>query len=1110
MKDKLKIMKGAHAAKRTHGSSTSRLGSASATASDTPVADRVRNAALATILAAGIVGAPYVTAVSAGATDESAESDKNGSNANEIKNKADSASMFKDETVYVFKKADGQNKNITVSDWLKNGDSDKTLSDVSNLKNIQNTEGNQAYTTGSKNQLTWAADGNDIYYQGSTTKKLPVDVKVTYWLNGKKVTPDEISGKSGKVKIRYDYTNNSKVTENGYSVYTPFVAMTAVILNNDNFKNVKITNAKMVNDGDRTTVVGYALPGMSDSLDMKDADLNIPEYVEITADATDFTLSSSATYVTSDLFNGVDTDKMDTSQIGDKLNEMQDAMEQLMDGSNSLLDGLNKLAAGSDTLATGLKAAKTGTKQLSNGSGQVLSGLQQLRNGTSTSTGLIDAVNSIGTKSDTAKDGTLLGGTNAIGGSLNTLDSSLKSSLTQAKNGANQLTAGAKSAKAGATQLKTGSKQLQDGLSALKAQFDQGVGVPNDPNTLLGGSAALSAGIGKLGTELSDSLTKAKNGADQLASGASSAKAGAEKLSSGATGLIQGLTQLESKVDAGIGASDDTSSSTLLGGANALSAGLTQLQTSADSGLESLEKQLKGASSSLKQISSGIDSYGKAANSALSDAQTQAGNIKDTEASDNSAQVNSDAEALNNSIDANKNLTDDEKASLKKQVAAMQQDGTVTSKATDNSAAVTQIQTDIKTAEGAIEKVVGTGGLTSQIDTVASGLSQGADTVASQKTQLDSGIEKLKTGSNNLAKGLQSLKSSIDSAIGAAGDSYTAQVAGGSNPTLLGIANDLSGGLSGNGGLISGLTALSTGASTLSESIGASTASDSTLNKGLNQLQTGSNKLNSGISTLKSGVDGGLGDKDTSGTLINGAAQLNAGSGALATGLGKLEAGAATLGSSIGTSLQKNSTLNKGLKALKSGVKQVSDGLYSMKYGGKMADGRTSSGLQGAVDALGNKTTKNTLIYGANALSGGLASLLSASGTAADGAATLATNMRKAASGSAELSDGLKKFDDQAVKKLLNYYNDNLSGLTDRVDALVSAGKDYKNYSGISKDMDGQVKFIMEMDGINDSDDNGNSDSNSDSSDNGGTNDSGQNSSSTVAAVTESSDSNNN
>lgn len=781
MKDKLKIMKGAHAAKRTHGSSTSRLGSVGATASDTPVADRVRNAALATILAAGIVGAPYVTAVSAGATDGSAESDKSGSNANEIKNKADSASMFKDETVYVFKKADGQNKNITVSDWLKNGDGDKTLSDVSNLKNIQNTEGNQAYTTGSKNQLTWAADGNDIYYQGSTTKKLPVDVKVTYWLNGKKVTPDEISGKSGKVKIRYDYTNNSKVTENGYSVYTPFVAMTAVILNNDNFKNVKITNAKMVNDGDRTTVVGYALPGMSDSLDMKDADLNIPEYVEITADATDFTLSSSATYVTSDLFNGVDTDKMDTSQIGDKLNEMQDAMEQLMDGSNNLLDGLNKLAAGSDTLATGLKAAKTGTKQLSNGSDQVLSGLQQLRNGTSTSTGLIDAVNSIGTKSDTAKDGTLLGG------------------------------------------------------------------------------------------------------------------------------------------------------------ANALSAGLTQLQTSADSGLESLEKQLKGASSSLKQISSGIDSYGKAANSALSDAQTQAGNIKDTEASDNSAQVNSDAEALNSSIDANKNLTDDEKASLKKQVAAMQQDGTVTSKATDNSAAVTQIQTDIKTAEGAIEQVDGAGGLTSQIDTVASGLSQGADTVASQKTQLDSGIEKLK-----------------------------------------------------------------------------------------------------------------------------------------------------------------------------SGVKQVSDGLYSMKYGGKMADGRTSSGLQGAVDALGNKTTKNTLIYGANALSGGLASLLSASGTAADGAATLATNMHKAASGSAELSDGLKKFDDQAVKKLLNYYNDNLSGLTDRVDALVSAGKDYKNYSGISKDMDGQVKFIMEMDGINDGDDNGNSDSNSDSSDNGGTNDSGQNSSSAVAAVTESSDSNDN
>ncbi len=987
MKDKLKIMKGAHAAKRAHGSSANRPGSASAVASDTSVADRVRNAALATILAAGIVGAPYVTAVSAGAADESADTDKSGSNANEIKNKADSASMFKDETVYVFKKADGQNKNITVSDWLKNGDGDKTLSDVSDLKDIQNTEGNQAYTTGSKNQLTWAADGDDIYYQGSTSKKLPVDVKATYWLNGKKVTPDQISGKSGKVKIRYDYTNNSKVTENGYSVYTPFVAMTAVILDNDNFKNVKVTNAKMVNDGDRTTVVGYALPGMSDSLDLKDANLNIPEYVEVTADATDFTLSSSATYVTSDLFDGVDTDKMDTSQIGDKLNEMQDAMEQLMDGSNSLLDGLNQLSDGSDTLAAGLKAAKTGTKQLSDGSNQVLSGLQQLRNGTSTSTGLIDAVNSIGTKSDTAKNGTLLGGTNAIGSGLNTLDSSLKSSLTQAKGGADQLASGAKSAKAGA---------------------------------------------------------------NKLAAGTTSMKKGAQQLSNGYTGLKQGLATLKSNVDKGIGSSDDSTSDTLMGGVNLLSAGLTNLQSSADTGLDGLETKMQDASKGLKRISSGINTAGSRANTALDDAATQAGKIKDSTATDNSSQVSDDAAALNQSIEDNKNLTDAEKEALKKQVSTLQQDGTVTSDGTDNSAAVTQLTKDIKIAETALGEIVGSNG-TAQIDAVASQLSDGATAVAKQKELLDSNISKLKDGTTALSNGLTELKTGnkdkgmpgIDGAIGTRNDSYANK----GNTTLYGIANDLD---SGTNGLLSDLTALETGFN------GDGTAQNPGLLSGLTALSNGSSQL----------------------------------------------------GSSIGKSLQKNSTLNKGLKALKSGVKQVSDGLYSMKYGGKMADGRTSSGLQGAVDALGNKTTKNTLIYGANALSGGLASLLSASGTAADGAATLATNMHKATNGSAELSDGLKQFDDQAVKKLLDYYNDNLSGLTDRVDALVSAGKDYKNYSGISKDMDGQVKFIMEMDGINDSDDNGNSDSSSSGSDNN--NGGSSQSSSAVAAVTESSDSNDN
>jgi putative membrane protein len=1112
--------------KKTENSTTAPA--ASAITGRTTVANRVRNLALATILAAGIVGAPYVTANAVGAADQDAKA-KGTTSANAIKNKASSESMFKDETVYVFKNNDGSTKNITVSDWLKNGDKDKALSDVSNLKNITNTEGDQAYTSGNKNRLTWDAEGSDIYYQGSSDAEPPVDVKVTYKLNGKKVTPDQISGKSGKVKIRYDYTNKSKVKENGYTVYTPFVAMTAVILDNDNFKNVKVTNAKMVNDGDRTTVVGYALPGLAKSLDVSSKKVDIPDYVEVTADATDFSLSTSATYVSSNLFDDVDTGDTDLSKIGDRLNQMQDAMEKLMDGSNELQDGLSQLADGGDTLASGLKQAQSGTKQLSDGNGQVLSGLYQLKNGTKTSTGLKDATSSIGTTKDNAKDGTLLGGTNAIGSGLNTLDSSLNSSLKTASKGAGQIATGAGSAKKGSKQLSKGSKQLENGLSKLKAQFDQGVGAPNDPKTLLGGSTALAAGIGQLGEVLIPSLQKITTGADQVVSGAKQVKSGANQfvdgtkavtdgtdqlvagtgqLQTGAAGMQQELASLKSSVDTG--------TDTLIAGADQISSGLSDLQKQADSGLDTLQSQLSTAANGLTSISGGITKASGTASSALSDAETQAAQLSKaggstttttTKSTGNSQQADSDAAALTASIDSNENLTEAEKKQLKSQVTTLQNDSktstATSSKTTGSTADTSQLIKDIKTAEGALSKI---DGLTPQIDKIAGGLKTASNTVDTQKKQLDAGIDRLETGAKKLSAGLEELQSEVDDGIGSSNDSYSA-----GKSTLLGIANDMTTDLASSSQtmqnaskkLAAGLTALQsgsktlgTGADTLSEGAEKlSSSSDAgTLTKSLQEGVTGSQQLAAGLKQLKREVDAGLGDEKTSGTLINGAAQIQTGSSTLDSGLGQLQSGAKQLSDGLSASLKKNSTLNKGMNALKSGVKQVSNGLYVLKYGGKAPDGRSSAGLNGAVAALGDAHAKNTLIYGANAVDNGLTSLLKASGQAADGAQTLATNLHKAENGSEELSDGLKKFDDQAVKKLLDVYNDDLAGLTDRVDAVVQAGKDYQTFSGKSGQMKGQVKFIYEMDGINDDDDNGASDDNSDDS-----NSSDQSSSSTEA-----------
>lgn len=143
------------------------------------------------------------------------------------------AAVSKEETVYVNANADGSEDQITVSNWLKNAGTEKNLQDESELKDIKNVKGDEEFTQ-SGNKLTWQTDGEDIYYQGTTTKEPPVSVKFTYYLDGKEIKPDDLAGKSGKLKIKVDYTNNTKTTVdiNGKkeTMYTPFVLMTGMIL----------------------------------------------------------------------------------------------------------------------------------------------------------------------------------------------------------------------------------------------------------------------------------------------------------------------------------------------------------------------------------------------------------------------------------------------------------------------------------------------------------------------------------------------------------------------------------------------------------------------------------------------------------------------------------------------------------------------------------------------------------------------------------------------------------------------------------------------------------------------------------------------------------------
>ena len=399
----------------------------------------------------------------------------------------------KDESVYLISDANGNVNKTIVVDHLKNKDKKDTVEDASNLSDIENVKGKEKFTQ-SGDKLTWQAGGKDIYYQGTATEKPPVTQKVTYYLDGKEISPEDLAGKSGKVKIRFDYTNTTSYTEtvNGekQTVSVPFAAITGLVLG-DGFENIEVTNGKAEVSDSSSVVLGYALPGLNDSLGIKDKDLdgdvNIPEYMEMTADVENFSMPAAMTFVVN-ASDYVSTDGIDTSDLDDMINDLKDASTQLQDGSKTL-------AEGTDTLADGLSTLQSKLGTFASGVGTLQSGLKTYTDGVST----------------------LSGGLNTLGNSTGALVS------------------GADKLNSGAGQLASGSATLKDGLKSYT----------DGANGLAKGASDLDAGIGTLAEKsgtLVDGATKLDDGASQLSASASSINEGIKSLD---TGLKTPLTDKE-------------------------------------------------------------------------------------------------------------------------------------------------------------------------------------------------------------------------------------------------------------------------------------------------------------------------------------------------------------------------------------------------------------------------------------------------------------------------------------------------------------------------------------------------------------------------------------
>ena len=698
----------------------------------------------------------------------------------------------KDESVYLISDANGNVNKTIVVDHLKNKDKKDTLEDASNLSDIENVKGKEKFTQ-SGDKLTWQAGGKDIYYQGTATEEPPVTQKVTYYLDGKEISPEDLAGKSGKVKIRFDYTNTTSYTEtvNGekQTVSVPFAAVTGLVLG-DGFENIEVTNGKAEVSDSSSVVLGYALPGLKDSLGIKDGDLdddvNIPEYMEMTADVENFSMPAAMTFVVN-ASDYVSTDGIDTSDIDDMINDLKDASTQLQDGSKTL-------AEGTDTLSDGLSTLQSKLGTFASGVGTLQSGLKTYTDGVST----------------------LSGGLNTLGNSTGALVS-----------GADKLNSGAGQLASGSATLKDGLKAYTDGASQLNTGLNK---LNDNTGNLAAGVTSLNDGA----KTLSDGINAANKGAAGVSAGAAQLKTSIDTAKTGADSLAAGAKQ----VDAGIGQLEQS-----------LSDMPETIKANINESLEPLNKLNVGTLfKTLGYINTDkitADNVSDAAYAAVNNADAIIKALTDMHYQNPSETYNQILVGLSQGQGAvsvysavNKSVTDS--ASTVKDL----KDGSekVSEGASSLDAGLGQL------ADGASELSIGASDLaegTTKLATGATKLQTGTQSLADKLPELTKGITSLVNGSNELVKNNDTLNAGATALnAGASQLSAGTQSLMNSVPTLTSGIKQL---VDGSNTLVANNAQLNSGASQLADGT-------NQIVSGVDQLTTGSKTLSEGAHTLADGM----------------------------------------------------------------------------------------------------------------------------------------------------------------------------------------------------------------------------------------------------------------
>lgn len=707
----------------------------------------------------------------------------------------------KTETVYSVLNSDGSISDTIVSSWLHDEDGINNIKETLNLTDVKNIKSNEKPSKDG-NTYTWNAKGNDVYYEGTATKQLPVSVKIRYELDGQEMSAKDMEGKSGHLKLTISFTNNYSEVKNinGKSIviHPSYLAGGMLNMSTGKFSNVKCESGKIVNDGTNEMLAFANIPGLNETLksaglDKVNNQLGISDDVTVEADVNDFDLGSIMVGMTNEIDLASELgDIGSVSELTDGIDQLIEADDQLIDGSKQLYDGttqlkeqaapltgssdqVRQLSAGAIQLNDGVKALQTGISQYTAGASAINEGVNQLY-GIPQNVGLIQSA----VTTSTEEQASLVDGSQAVADGLGQLLDKL--------NGAN-VTASVKEMNALLGDSKTKLQGMAETLGKDKTTLKDMQTDLTNASTELSGLSDLKNELDNLGNEI---VTKEKQNNTAIADYNSKKKTVNDK-----------ITAIKNSMNTEI----ETSITTLSTAKQALN--------DADKTKEanSIQNQIDA----LKAEKDNVDAISTI--EGLSELQT----------------LTEEFNTLNETLGTVKSTISDMSTLVSKSITDLN------GLATDVQAALTTIDTLSQTLSGSTKKVEG-------MQTMLNSLKPGV-------TELYNGALKINAGAINLGNKLGELQTASQSGVDKI-KAGTTQLTS-NNATLNGGASALSqatGTLAGQSGTFN---EMADGLDTLGEAF-------ETLNSGAKELYEGNEKFKSeGLDQLKEKVDLGVGELET-------------------------------------------------------------------------------------------------------------------------------------------------------------------------------------------------------------------------------------------------------